>query len=193
MEDKCCNVVLNETITDLRYDAVTGDLVYRNEGYHLQGDGETRINVKDMADNINLEDLGNVDDRVKKGCGILAHRSSCKDCGECRDCPDTGSCEHEWYNWQAKDNVATTGLKYLAGFTAEGCLVAIPAPESGFSTIVGRNGKWEIDNVNLPPGVPAENIKVAYGNINLFGQHPDGNSFIRTNDGATENDLFGGI
>lgn len=34
---------------------------------------------------------------------------------------------------------------------------------------------------------------IATGNINIFGGTPDGNSFIRTNNGITENDLSGGI
>ena len=34
---------------------------------------------------------------------------------------------------------------------------------------------------------------IATGNINVFGGTPDGNSFIRTNNGSTENDLSGGI
>lgn len=34
---------------------------------------------------------------------------------------------------------------------------------------------------------------LATGNINIFGGTPDGNSFIRTNNGSTENDLSGGI
>nr|DAS67506.1 MAG TPA: outer capsid protein sigma-1 attachment protein [Caudoviricetes sp.] len=34
---------------------------------------------------------------------------------------------------------------------------------------------------------------LATGNINVFGGTPDGNSFIRTNNGSTENDLAGGI
>lgn len=34
---------------------------------------------------------------------------------------------------------------------------------------------------------------IATGNINLFGGTPDGSSFIRTNNGSTENDLSGGI
>lgn len=34
---------------------------------------------------------------------------------------------------------------------------------------------------------------IATGNINLFGGTPDGSSFIRTNNGRTENDLSGGI
>ena len=39
--------------------------------------------------------------------------------------------------------------------------------------------------------VPNRNI--ATGNINLFGGQPDGDAFIRTNNGSTENDLAGGI
>ena len=34
---------------------------------------------------------------------------------------------------------------------------------------------------------------IATGNINIFGGTTDGNSFIRTNNGQTENDLAGGI
>lgn len=34
---------------------------------------------------------------------------------------------------------------------------------------------------------------IATGNINIFGGTPDGSSFIRTNNGSTENDLSGGI
>jgi hypothetical protein len=39
--------------------------------------------------------------------------------------------------------------------------------------------------------VPNRNI--ATGNINLFGGTPDGDAFIRTNNGRTENDLAGGV
>lgn len=38
-----------------------------------------------------------------------------------------------------------------------------------------------------------EGRNLATGNINIFGGTPDGNSFIRTNNGNTENDLSGGI
>lgn len=38
-----------------------------------------------------------------------------------------------------------------------------------------------------------EDRNIATGNINIFGGTPDGNSFIRTNNGSTENDLSGGI
>lgn len=38
-----------------------------------------------------------------------------------------------------------------------------------------------------------EGRNIATGNINIFGGTPDGDSFIRTNNGSTENDLSGGI
>lgn len=38
-----------------------------------------------------------------------------------------------------------------------------------------------------------QGINLAYGNINIFGGTPDGNSFIRTNNNQNENDLAGGI
>lgn len=38
-----------------------------------------------------------------------------------------------------------------------------------------------------------EGRNLATGNINIFGGTPDGSSFIRTNNGSTENDLSGGI
>lgn len=38
-----------------------------------------------------------------------------------------------------------------------------------------------------------QGINLAYGNINIFGGTPDGDSFIRTNNNQNENDLAGGI
>lgn len=61
------------------------------------------------------------------------------------------------------------------------------------------NGAWdpnkkpdENDNTQLTGGLK-DGIGIAYGNINLFGGVQDGNSFIRTNAGRTENDLAGGL
>lgn len=53
-----------------------------------------------------------------------------------------------------------------------------------------NSGAWEGDlfNGNFKP-----NRNIATGNINIFGGTPDGNSFIRTNNTSTENDLAGGV
>lgn len=48
------------------------------------------------------------------------------------------------------------------------------------------------DNTSLSGGLKS-GINIAYGNINLFGGTPDGDHYIRTNSGQTEDDLAGGI
>ena len=58
-----------------------------------------------------------------------------------------------------------------------------------------KSGAWDPSatpdkNTSLNGGLKS-GIDLAYGNINLFGGALDGNSFIRTNNGQTENDLAG--
>lgn len=55
------------------------------------------------------------------------------------------------------------------------------------------SGAWEQAGDNIFKGNLKPNRHLATGNINLFGGQPDGNAFIRTNNGSTENDLTGGI
>lgn len=61
------------------------------------------------------------------------------------------------------------------------------------------NGAWDPNassdsakDVSLSGGLKS-GIHLAYGNINLFGGTPDGDHYIRTNSGQTEDDLAGGI
>lgn len=53
-----------------------------------------------------------------------------------------------------------------------------------------NSGSWEGDLFN---GGFKPNRNIATGNINIFGGTPDGDSFIRTNNSSTENDLAGGV
>lgn len=55
------------------------------------------------------------------------------------------------------------------------------------------SGAWEQTGDNIFVGNLKPNRHLATGNINLFGGVPDGDAFIRTNNGSTENDLAGGI
>lgn len=61
------------------------------------------------------------------------------------------------------------------------------------------NGAWDPNassdsakDISLSGGLKS-GIHLAYGNINLFGGTPDGDHYIRTNSGQTEDDLAGGI
>lgn len=55
------------------------------------------------------------------------------------------------------------------------------------------SGAWVQTGKSITEGNLAPNRNIATGNINVFGGTQDGNSFIRTNSGQTENDLAGGI
>lgn len=55
------------------------------------------------------------------------------------------------------------------------------------------SGAWKQTGSTVFEGELYPNRHVATGNINLFGGATDGSSFIRTNNGSTENDLAGGI
>ena len=55
------------------------------------------------------------------------------------------------------------------------------------------SGAWEQTGDTIFAGNLKPNRHLATGNINLFGGQPDGDAFIRTNNGSTENDLTGGI
>lgn len=55
------------------------------------------------------------------------------------------------------------------------------------------SGAWRQTGSTVFEGSLDPNRHLATGNINLFGGVTDGSSFIRTNNGSTENDLAGGI
>lgn len=55
------------------------------------------------------------------------------------------------------------------------------------------SGAWKQTGGTIFEGNLYPDRHIATGNINLFGGTVDGNAFIRTNNGKTENDLAGGI
>lgn len=55
-----------------------------------------------------------------------------------------------------------------------------------------NSGAWSNTGDTIFKGSFNSGRNIANGNINLFGGTADGSSFIRTNNGKTENDLFGG-
>ena len=55
------------------------------------------------------------------------------------------------------------------------------------------SGAWNQTGSTIFEGSLKSGRNIATGNINLFGGTTDGNAFIRTNNGSTENDLAGGV
>lgn len=173
-----------ETATELHLNYDEGTLEYFNEPW-LSSDGENgskqSIEIKKFGPFINLEDLGNVADEAPVHCALLTYRAD-NDCG--------GNCEgidNQWQPWVAGQNLAsnTAPFKYLAVFDEDGCLQAMPAPTTGVSTIIGKNGNWYIQNTALPGGVNPNSVHVAVGNKNIYGVQsnlttPDKSTFIAT-------------
>lgn len=56
-----------------------------------------------------------------------------------------------------------------------------------------NSGAWTQDGNKITDGHLNAGRNIATGNINLFGGSTDGESFIRTNNGQTENDITAGI
>lgn len=59
-------------------------------------------------------------------------------------------------------------------------------------TNLKTSGAWKQTGSTVFEGELYGNRHIATGNINVFGGAPDGNSFIRTSNNKTENDLAGG-
>lgn len=60
-------------------------------------------------------------------------------------------------------------------------------------TDLKNSGAWKQTGDTIFDGELNPNRNIATGNINVFGGTTDGNYFIRTNSGKTENDLAGGV
>lgn len=68
--------------------------------------------------------------------------------------------------------------------------------KGAFTTVLQNlqnSGAWNQTGNTIFEGSFNAGRNIATGNINLFGGTADGNAFIRTNNGKTENDLAGGI
>lgn len=60
-------------------------------------------------------------------------------------------------------------------------------------TNLKNSGAWTQTGDTIFDGHLTEGRNIATGNINIFGGSVDGDSYIRTNSGASENDLAGGV
>lgn len=106
----------------------------------------------------------------------------------------------------AKDTTYTAGAGILTTGTT---ISAVDVDLSGYVTKAEYNamasaftkvlqnlkdsGAWVQTGNTIFEGNFASGRNIASGNINLFAQDEDGNYFIRTNEGQSQNDLLGGI
>jgi hypothetical protein len=60
-------------------------------------------------------------------------------------------------------------------------------------TNLKNSGAWTQTGATIFDGHMTDGRNIATGNINIFGGSVDGGSYIRTNNGSSENDLAGGV
>lgn len=109
----------------------------------------------------------------------------------CSDCGQWDEIQKMWAEI-AKIWAVIKTLQNRVG-TAEGNIGKISDALAKVLQNLKNSGAWNQTGDTIFDGSFNDNRNIATGNINIFGGTPDGNSYIRTNNGKTENDLAGGV
>ena len=109
----------------------------------------------------------------------------------CSDCGQWEEIEKLWAEIQKLWN-AIRDLQGKVG-KLEGSVGDMYSAVEKILTNLKNSGAWEQTGDTVFQGKFNDGRSIAAGNINIFGGTPDGNSYIRTNNGSSENDLAGGV
>lgn len=109
----------------------------------------------------------------------------------CSDCGQWEEIEKLWAEIQKIWN-AIRDLQGKVG-KLEGSVGDMYSAVEKILTNLKNSGAWEQTGDTVFQGKFNDGRSIATGNINIFGGTPDGNSYIRTNNGSSENDLAGGV
>lgn len=108
-------------------------------------------------------------------------------------CSDCGQWEQIELIWQEIQEIWDAIHALQNGLnSANGDIAKIKNALVKLLTNLKNSGAWSSSG-DILDGNMVNNRNIATGNINVFGGTPDGNSYIRTNNSKTENDLVGGI
>ena len=109
----------------------------------------------------------------------------------CSDCGQWEEIEKLWAEIQ-KIWAAIRELQAKVG-GLEGSVGDMHSAVEKILTNLKNSGAWKQTGDTVFQGKFNDGRSIATGNINIFGGTPDGNSYIRTNNGSSENDLAGGV
>ena len=109
----------------------------------------------------------------------------------CSDCGQWEEIEKLWAEIQKLWN-AIRDLQGKVG-KLEGSVGDMYSAVEKILTNLKNSGEWKQTGDTVFKGKFNDGRSIATGNINIFGGTPDGNSYIRTNNGSSENDLAGGV
>lgn len=109
----------------------------------------------------------------------------------CSDCGQWEEIEKLWAEIQKIWNAIRALQNKVGGI--EGSVGDMYSAVEKILTNLKNSGAWKQTGDNVFEGKFNDGRSIATGNINIFGGTPDGNSYIRTNNGSSENDLAGGV
>lgn len=109
----------------------------------------------------------------------------------CSDCGQWEEIEKLWAEIQKIWNAIRALQNKVGGI--EGSVGDMYSAVEKILTNLKNSGAWEQTGDTVFQGKFNDGRSIATGNINIFGGTPDGNSYIRTNNGSSENDLAGGV
>lgn len=109
----------------------------------------------------------------------------------CSDCGKWEEIEKLWAEIQKIWNAIRALQNKVGGI--EGSVGDMYSAVEKILTNLKNSGAWKQTGDNVLQGDFNDGRSIATGNINIFGGAPDGNSYIRTNNGSSENDLAGGV
>ena len=109
----------------------------------------------------------------------------------CSDCGQWEEIEKLWAEIQKIWNAIRDLQNKVGKF--EGSIGDMYSAVEKILTNLKNSGAWKQTGDTVFEGKFNDGRSIATGNINIFGGTPDGNSYIRTNNGSSENDLAGGV
>lgn len=109
----------------------------------------------------------------------------------CSDCGQWKEIEKLWAEIQKLWN-AIRDLQGKVG-KLEGSVGDMYSAVEKILTNLKNSGAWTQTGDTIFDGHMTDGRNIATGNINIFGGSVDGGSYIRTNNGSSENDLAGGV
>lgn len=172
----CANIKANQGFENKGHDNCT-DMHYMNDC--LIGGLLEKIDSVDACDT--KEALRDLEKNLMNIMDVMI----CSDCGQWDEIKKL---------WEeiAKIWAAIKALQDRIG-TAEGNINKISDALTKILQNLKNSGAWNQTGDTIFDGAFNDNRNIATGNINIFGGTPDGSSYIRTNNGKTENDLAGGV
>lgn len=175
-------------------DAICANLK-ANQGFENKGHNNC-TDMHDMNDcllgglleKIDTYDVCDVKEAIKD---LEKNLISIMDVMICSDCGQWEEIEKLWAEIQKIWNAIRDLQNKVGKF--EGSIGDMYSAVEKILTNLKNSGAWKQTGDTVFEGEFNYGRSIATGNINIFGGTPDGNSYIRTNNGSSENDLAGGV